>query len=98
MITTEKVTLTLPTDLMAAVRSMAPARRQSQFIAEALRSFIAEQQRKTLRERLIAGYQANASLDVAVAAEWADVEDETWQTIAPQAEKEATDGTTNPTR
>lgn len=83
MIATEKVTLTLPADLMVAVRSMAPARRQSQFIAEALRSYIAEQQRQSLRARLIAGYQTNAEADVAIAGEWATVEDEAWQTIAP---------------
>ena len=31
MIATEKVTVTLPTDLIAAVPSLAPARRQSQY-------------------------------------------------------------------
>lgn len=80
MITTEKVTVTLPTDLMVLVRTLAPARRQSQFIAEALRTYIAEQQRKTLRERLIAGYQTNAKADRALAAEWEPIADETWPT------------------
>lgn len=69
MIVTEKVILTLPADLMATVRSMAPARRQCQFIAEALRSYIAEQQRTALREWLIVGYQTNADADIAIAAE-----------------------------
>ena len=77
MITTEKVTVTLPADLMALVRTLAPARRQSQFIAEALCAYIMEQQRKTLRERLIAGYQANAKADSALAAEWEPIADET---------------------
>ena len=78
MLTTEKVTITLPTDLMAVVRTLAPARRQSQFIAEALRSYIAEQERKTLRERLIAGYQASASATIALSAEWEAIDAETW--------------------
>lgn len=78
MIATEKVTLTLPTDLMALVRTLAPARRQSQFIAEALRVYIAEQQRQTLRERLIAGYQASASFDAVLAAEWEAIDAEAW--------------------
>ncbi len=79
MVTTEKVTLTLPTDLVATLRSMAPSRRQSQFVAEALRVYIAEQQRKALRERLIAGYQANAAEDAALAAEWAESDqDQSW--------------------
>lgn len=83
MVTTEKVTLTLPADLMATIRSMAPARGQSQFVAEALRAYIAEQQRRSLRERLIAGYQASAAADTEVATEWAYVEDEAWEEITP---------------
>lgn len=79
MMTTEKVTLTLPTDLMAAVRALAPARHQSQFIAEAIRTYIAEQERKMLRERLMVGYQANAEADAVLAAEWQPVEEEAWQ-------------------
>lgn len=75
---TEKVTLALPADLMAAVRALAPARRQSQFIAEAIRTYIAEQERKTLRDRLMVGYQTNAEADVVVATEWQPVEDEAW--------------------
>ncbi len=89
MLATEKVTLTLPADLMAAVRAMSPARRQSQFIAEAIRAYIAEQQRQALRDRLMAGYQANADADAALAAEWEAVEDETWLNQTPMAsEKE----------
>jgi metal-responsive CopG/Arc/MetJ family transcriptional regulator len=80
MITTEKVTVTLPTNLMVLVRTLAPGRSQSQFIAEALRTYIAEQQRKSLRERLIAGYQTNARADSALAAEWEPIADETWPT------------------
>lgn len=98
MVTTEKVTLTLPADLVATLRSMAPSRRQSQFVAEALRAYIAEQQRKSLRERLIAGYQANAADDAALAAEWAEAEDEAWGRIDPYPGAELTDDTTYSTR
>lgn len=98
MVTTEKVTLTLPADLVATLRSIAPSRRQSQFVAEALRIYIAEQQRKALRERLIAGYQANAADDAALAAEWAAVEDEAWEQIEPYAGAEPEDDATYPTR
>lgn len=83
MIAKEKVTLTLPLDLMNAVRSIAPPRQQSQFIAEAIAYFIAEKQRKSLRERLIAGYQANAATDAAIAGEWSGLEDEVWLTHIP---------------
>ena len=76
MSVTEKVTLALPIDVMESVRTLSPPRRQSQFIAEAIRSFVVEQQRKSLRERLIAGYQANAVTDIAIAAEWLPLEEE----------------------
>ena len=91
MITTEKITVTLPTELMATVRQMAPARRQSQFIAEAIRRFIAEEERKTRRQRLIAGYQTNAAADAAVAAEWEPIENEAWlnSVVAPAEEEPA---------
>ncbi len=83
MIAKEKVTLTLPLDLMEAVRTLAAPRQQSQFIAEAIAYFIAERQRKSLAERLIAGYQANAVADAAIAAEWSTLEDEAWLTHIP---------------
>ncbi len=90
MITKEKVTLTLPLDLMEAVRTLAPPRQQSQFIAEAIAYFIAEKQRKSLRTRLIAGYQTNAVADAEIAAEWSSLEDEAWLNYIPAAEIEDT--------
>lgn len=89
MLATEKITLTLPAELMAAVRAISPVRGQSQFIAEAIRVYIAEQQRQALRDRLMAGYQANAVADAALAAEWEAVEDETWQKQTPIASEKA---------
>ena len=90
MMTKEKVTLTLPLNLMEAVRTLAPPRQQSQFIAEAIEYFIAEKQRKSLRERLIAGYQTNAAADAEIAAEWSNLEDEALLNHIPADETEAT--------
>jgi len=90
MLAKEKVTLTLPFDLMEAVRKLAAPRQQSQFIAEAIEYFIAEKQRKSLRERLIAGYQANAAADAEIAAEWSNLEDEAWRNHIPTYETEDT--------
>lgn len=99
MLTKEKVTLTLPSDVMETVRSLVPPRRQSQFIAEAIRYFVAEQQRKSLRERLVAGYQANAAADSTLAAEWSAVEDEAWLNhVPPNTDEESTDGGANSAR
>ena len=90
MFAKEKVTLTLPTDLMEAVRNLAAPRQQSQFIADAIEYFITEKQRIALRERLIAGYQANAAADAAVAAEWSSLEEESWRLYVPDDEPVAT--------
>ena len=74
----EKVTLTLPTEVMDAVREEAPPRGYSRFIAEAVTYYIQERRRSALRERLIAGYQASAGRDQAMAEEWRHAEEEAW--------------------
>jgi hypothetical protein len=84
----EKVTLTLPKNLMNEVRALAPARGHSQFIADAIEFFIRENQRRKLRERLIAGYQTNAGVDADLAAEWSVSEDESWSLHVPPYEVE----------
>ena len=71
----EKVTLTLPSEVMDAVREEAEPRGYSRFIAEAVTYYIQEQRRLALRERLIAGYQASAERDQELAEEWRPAED-----------------------
>ena len=73
-----KVTLTLPSEVMDAVREEAEPRGHSKFIAEAVTYYIQEQRRSALRERLIEGYQASAERDRALAEEWRPLEDEGW--------------------
>ncbi len=101
MSATEKVTLTLPKELMDAVRESASPRGHSKFVAKALQFYIEEKRRRALRERLIAGYQANASLDSSMALEWIAVEDESWQLHVPALdiqEESPRDTTTYSTR
>ena len=68
---------------MQGVRELAPPRGQSKFIANAVRYFIEAEKRRALRERLIAGYTANAEFDAAMAAEWEPLEDEAWEAYVP---------------
>ena len=75
----EKVTLTLPSEVMRAVRQEAEPRGYSKFIAEAVSYYIQERRRLALRERLIAGYQASAERDQALAEEWRYAEVEVWR-------------------
>jgi metal-responsive CopG/Arc/MetJ family transcriptional regulator len=82
----EKVTLTLPSEVMDAVREEAEPRGYSKFIAKAVTFYIQEQRRLALRERLIAGYQADAERDQALAEEWRHAEEEVWRETADPME------------
>jgi len=85
----EKVTLTLPVEVMDAVREEAEPRGYSKFIAEAVTYYIQEQRRSALRERLVAGYQAGAGRDQRLAEEWRPSEEQVWQEhVAPLEEQE----------
>lgn len=88
MTTKEKVTIVLPSELIDAVREMAPPRGQSDFIAKAITCYISGEKRKALRERLIAGYQANAAADLAITHEWQILDEETWFNHVPAYEGE----------
>ena len=83
----EKITLTLPSEVMDAVREEAEPRGYSKFIAEAVTYYIQEQRRMALRERLIAGYQAGAERDQALAEEWRHAEEEMWPKYSETAEE-----------
>ena len=74
----EKVTLTLPSEVMDAVREEAEPRGYSKFIAEAVTYYIQEQRRAALRERLVEGYRASAERDRTLAEEWRPAEEEVW--------------------
>ncbi len=76
----EQVLLTLPTNLMDAVRENA-ANNYNQFIATAIDFYLDSMLAR--RARLTAGYQANAQADAALAAEWAAIEDESWLLHVP---------------
>jgi len=99
MSASEKVTLTLPKDLMESIREIVPPRGYSKFIAEAVEYFIENKHRRELRERLINGYQVNAARDAVINAEWEAVDDEAWLKYVPPYEgAEPTYDPTNPAR
>jgi metal-responsive CopG/Arc/MetJ family transcriptional regulator len=87
MSNTEKVTFTIPKETMNQVREIAPARGYSKFVTEAIEHFLEENRKQALRERLIAGYQANVEADAAMAEEWRPIEEETWSTIPTYEDK-----------
>ena len=77
---------------MDAVREIAPQRGISRFVSEALEYFIAARRRQALRERLKAGYLADAALDREMAEEWRSLEEETLRHVAPYEVGEADGG------
>jgi hypothetical protein len=84
----EKVTLTLPAEIMDAVREEAEPRGYSKFIAEAV-AFYVQGRRRAPRVRLIAGYQATAEQDQALAQDWRPLEEEGWhRSVEPMEEEE----------
>lgn len=83
MATTEKVTLTLPSELMQTMRDFVPPRGQSKFVAEAIEYFIEVKQRQLLREELIVGYQVTAEQSINVTKDWESLDDEAWLLHVP---------------
>ncbi len=97
--TTEKVTLTLPQELMETVRTMSSKRGQSKFISEAISYFIEVKQRQVLREALVTGYKATAEESLAVTKEWQSIDDEAWLLhVQPYAGEEPSDDAPDQTR
>ena len=95
----EKVTLSLPSELIAQVRAVAPERGQSEFIAEAIRYYLSARQRRALRERLADGYQTHAAEDAKLSEIWRAADDEAWLDEVPTYEvEERGDGPTDPAR
>jgi hypothetical protein len=46
---------------------------------DTIQQYVEQRQRRALRERLFAGYQTNAAADVALAAEWSEIEAEAYR-------------------
>jgi Arc/MetJ-type ribon-helix-helix transcriptional regulator len=79
----EKITLTLPRELLQAVRQLVPEESQSEFIAQAIERFIKEHHREALQGELIAGYHAEG---LAVTQEWEPLDEEAWSRHVPSYE------------
>lgn len=79
----EKVTFTLPVDIMQQVRELAPSRGHSKFVAEALSFFIEQKRREALRAELIAGYQSTADEAQSLNREFEAADQHDWDHFVP---------------
>jgi CopG family transcriptional regulator/antitoxin EndoAI len=74
----KRINISLPASLLRSLDEVAPKNARSQFIAQAVEERIATLQRQELRERLKAGYLANAETDRQLTEEWFTIEQEAY--------------------
>ncbi|MDN5347108.1 MAG: CopG family transcriptional regulator / antitoxin EndoAI [Clostridia bacterium] len=74
----KRIMISLPENLLAEVDDWANSekRNRSEFIREAMKLYIAERQRRRLREEMKRGYQEMAQINLALAVENYEVENE----------------------
>ena len=72
----QRINITLPSDLAADLRRTIPDRSRSKFIAEALR--IRLNKKRNLKKELIKSLKANYEFDKKIMQDWKTIEVEGW--------------------
>lgn len=74
----KRIMISIPESLLKEVDGLASMekRNRSEFIREAMRLYISERKRRTLREQMKKGYQEMASINLALALENYELESE----------------------
>jgi CopG family transcriptional regulator/antitoxin EndoAI len=74
----KRIMISLPESLLAEVDNLATVERRnrSEFIREAMKLYIAERKRRSMREQMKRGYQEMAPINLALVVENYDAEDE----------------------
>jgi CopG family transcriptional regulator / antitoxin EndoAI len=75
----KRVNITLSGETLRLLDRVAPKGARSRLIDEAVQSYVASKRRSSLRWLLREGSQARSGRDLALADEWAALDDETWQ-------------------
>jgi len=75
----KRINIMLPDRTVAILDRVAPKGQRSSFISRAVLHFVESHGKKSLRQRLQAGYQASAEESLRIAAEWFPLEEEAWQ-------------------
>ena len=75
----KRINIMLPERTVAVLDRVASKGRRSQFISQAVLHYVESQGRQSLRERLKAGYLANADESLRIAVEWFPLEEDAWQ-------------------
>lgn len=75
----KRINILLPERTLAVLDKVAPKGDRSRIVSEAVLHYVETQGRRSLRERLKAGYLANAEDSLKIVAEWFPLEEEAWQ-------------------
>lgn len=74
--TVKRIGISIPGPVLKDLQDLVPARKRSEYIVTALREKIEDEKMRRLREKMIAGYKANAASDAEMAEEWRLLEEE----------------------
>lgn len=73
-----RLNITLPEETVRLIDRIAKTGNRSRFIDEAVREFVRRKQRVSLSRQLAQGARRRAARDLALAQEWAGLEEEAW--------------------
>ncbi len=75
----KRINIVLPDATVKVLDRVAPKGDRSRLISQAVLHYVETIGKRSLREQLKAGYQANAQRNLEIAAEWFPLEEEAWR-------------------
>ena len=79
----KRINVMLPDETLAVLDRVTSRGGRSRFVSRAVLHYVQSRAKQNLRERLKAGYQANAQENLKIALEWFPLEEEAWQKSRP---------------
>jgi CopG family transcriptional regulator/antitoxin EndoAI len=87
----KRINISIPIETLQLLDEIAPPKKRSQLITEAIKQYANEIKRLQLREQLKAGYIANAESDRKIAEEWFPIEQEVYEKHVLEQDEGASD-------
>lgn len=75
----KRINVMLPDETLAVLDRLTTRGSRSRFVSKAVIHYVKSCGKQNLRERLKAGYQANAQENLQIALDWFPLEEEAWQ-------------------
>lgn len=85
----KRIGISIPDLVLKDLLSLVPKRKRSAYIVKALREKLEDDKKRTLHEKMIAGYGANAAKDAETAEAWRTIEEEADALISVHEPKQA---------